>query len=97
MVPYSVELNDIAIMVIQHHESRVFLERTLDQFERLYDEGRDSARVLSLGVHPYVSGVPHRIKYFEQIFEAMQRRTGVLFWTNERILDWYREETGASR
>ena len=92
-VPYSVELNDIAIMVIQHHESRVLLERTLDQFERLYEEGRESARVLALCVHPYVSGVPHRIKYFEKIFEAMHSRQGVVFWTNERILDWYREET----
>ena len=90
-LPYSVELNDIAIMVIQHHESRVLYERTMEQFERLYEEGKDSARVLAICVHPYVSGVPHRIKYFERIFEDISRNPGVLFWTNERILDWYRE------
>jgi hypothetical protein len=91
MVPYSVELNDIAIMVLQHHESRVLFERTMAQFERLYREGEDSARVLALCVHPYVSGVPHRIAQFERIFGELTNRPGVLFWTNEQILDWYKD------
>jgi peptidoglycan/xylan/chitin deacetylase (PgdA/CDA1 family) len=89
-VPYSVELNDIAIMVIQHHEARVLYERTMAQFERLYEEGKKSARVLALCVHPYISGVPHRIDQFERIFEDLTKRPGVLFWTNEQILDWYK-------
>jgi peptidoglycan/xylan/chitin deacetylase (PgdA/CDA1 family) len=94
MVPYSVELNDIAIMVIQQHEARVLYERTMAQFERLYQEGKESARVLALCVHPYISGVPHRIDQFERIFEDLTKRPGVLFWTNEQILDWYRDLGG---
>ena len=93
-VPYSVELNDIAIMVIQHHEAQVLYERTMAQFERLYQEGKESARVLALCVHPYISGVPHRIDQFERIFEDLTKRPGVLFWTNEQILDWYRGQGG---
>jgi allantoinase len=91
MVPYSVELNDITIMVIQHHESRVLFERVMAQFERLYQEGEDSARVMALCVHPYVSGVPHRIAQFERILGELTTRPGVLFWTNEQILDWYQD------
>ena len=94
MVPYSVELNDISIMVIQHHESRVLFERVMAQFERLYREGEDSARVMALCVHPYVSGVPHRIAQFERIFGELTTRPGVLFWTNEQILDWYQDARG---
>ena len=90
MVPYSVELNDIAIMVLQHHEARVLYERTMAQFERLYREGEDSARVLAICVHHYITGVPHRIDQFERIFEDLTKRPGVLFWTNEQILDWYK-------
>lgn len=95
MVPYSVELNDIAIMMIQHHESRVLYERTMDQFERLYQDGEQSARVLAICVHPYISGVPHRIRYFEKIFEELRKRPGVLFWKNEQILDWYKSQVPA--
>jgi allantoinase len=91
MIPYSLEINDIPMMVIQHHESRVLYERTIDQFERLYEEGKDSARVMAICVHPYISGVPHRIKYFEKIYEDLATRPGVFFWTGEQILDWYRE------
>ncbi|MDP6602973.1 MAG: polysaccharide deacetylase family protein [Rhodospirillales bacterium] len=91
MVPYSVELNDISIMIIQHHEARVLYERTMAQFERLYQDGKESARVLAICVHPYVTGVPHRIEAFERIFEELSQRPGVLFWTNEEILDWYRD------
>jgi len=46
---------------------------------------------MAIAVHPYVTGVPHRIKYFEKIYEYMKGHPGVLFWTGEQILDWYRE------
>ena len=62
----------------------------MDQFERLYEEGKTRAKVMSIAVHPYISGVPHRIKYFETVFERLQKKPGVLFWTGEQILEWYR-------
>lgn len=88
-VPYTVELNDIPMMLVQHHESEHFARRVLDQFDRLYAEGEHRAKFLSVAVHPYISGVPHRIKYFEQIFEAMAARPGVAFWTGEQIYEWF--------
>jgi allantoinase len=89
-MPYSVELNDIPMMAVQHHESQVFVQRVKDSFDRLYEEGRDGARVMGVAVHPFLSGVPHRIKYFEQAFEYMLGHRDVLFWTGKRILEWYR-------
>jgi allantoinase len=61
----------------------------MDQFERLYEEGRERAKIMAIAVHPYISGVPHRIKYFEQVLESLQAKPGVVFWTGERILDWF--------
>ncbi len=94
VLPYSVELNDVAIIALQNHEARVVYERTMAQFERLYAEGAHSARVMAICVHPYISGVPHRIRPFERIFEELAARDGVLFWTNEQILEWYRNAIG---
>ena len=37
-LPYSVELNDIPMMIVQHHESDYLLKRAADQFDRLYAE-----------------------------------------------------------
>jgi peptidoglycan/xylan/chitin deacetylase (PgdA/CDA1 family) len=55
-VPYSAEINDITLMVSHHHESDVLLKRTADAFDRLYAESAESARVLAIGAHPYVTG-----------------------------------------
>ena len=73
--------------------SAEFYDRCMDQFERLYEEGASNARVMSIAVHPYISGVPHRIKYFRKVYEQLSKQPGVLFWTGEQILDWYRAQT----
>jgi peptidoglycan/xylan/chitin deacetylase (PgdA/CDA1 family) len=88
-VPYTLELNDIPIYVVQHHRSPEIFERARDQFDTLYREGGDSARIMCISTHPYITGVPHRIKYYDMIFEYMKKFEGVLFMTGSEILDWY--------
>jgi len=88
-LPYSLELNDIAMMVVQHHPAGEFVTRTMDYFERVYREGRDRAKIMAIAVHPYISGVPHRIKYFEAVLRRLRKQKGVLFWNGAQILDWY--------
>jgi peptidoglycan/xylan/chitin deacetylase (PgdA/CDA1 family) len=88
-VPYTVEMNDIAMMVLQNHPSEEWLRRGVDHFDRLYAEGEKSARVMAISVHPYITGVPHRIAYLEKLYEYILQRPGVAMWTGEQILDWY--------
>jgi len=88
-LPYSLELNDIAMMVVQHHAAGEFVTRSMDYFERVYREGRERAKIMAIAVHPYISGVPHRIKYFESVLRRLRKQKGVLFWNGAQILDWY--------
>jgi peptidoglycan/xylan/chitin deacetylase (PgdA/CDA1 family) len=88
-LPYSVELNDIPMMLVQHHESEYFTRRCLDSFARLYAEGKDRAKIMAVAIHPYISGQPHRIKYLEAVYDHVNRFDGVLHWTGAEILDWY--------
>ena len=90
-LPYTLELNDIPMMMVQHHESGYFLQRAKDSFDRLYEEGATRAKVMAMAIHPYISGVPHRIKYLEAVYEYAARLPGVLFWNGEQILEWYLE------
>ena len=96
-LPYTVELNDIPMMIVQHHESDYLLKRAIDQFDRLYEEGAERAKIMSIAIHPYISGQPHRIKYLEQIYDHVARHEGVLHWNGEQILDWYQAQTGAAQ
>jgi peptidoglycan/xylan/chitin deacetylase (PgdA/CDA1 family) len=88
-LPYSVELNDIPMMIVQHHQSDYLLRRAIDQFDRLYAESAERAKIMALAIHPYISGQPHRIKYLEAIYEHVAQFEGVLHWNGAEILDWY--------
>jgi hypothetical protein len=96
-IPYTQECNDVAMMLIQHHPAREYRDRALDQFAQLYDDARDSARVMALVVHPYIMGVPHRVRYFREALEAMRTREDVVFSTGEAILDGYLAQRSADR
>jgi len=95
-IPYTVETNDITMMALQQHSAAELLRRGLDQFERLYQESERITRVMAISLHPYISGVPHRIGYLEQLYDAIAAKPGVLLWTGEEILDWYRGQRPAA-
>jgi peptidoglycan/xylan/chitin deacetylase (PgdA/CDA1 family) len=96
-IPYTVEMNDIAMMVLQNHPSEEWLRRGIEQFERLYAESERITRVMAISVHPYITGVAHRIGYLEKLYHHIGRRPGVLHWTGEQILDWYVAQTQEKR
>jgi len=88
-LPYNFELHDIVMMALQNHASDEMYRRAMDAFECLYAEASERAKIMSIAVHPYLSGQPHRIAHVERTFKEMLSRPGVACWTGERILDWY--------
>lgn len=93
-LPYSLELNDSVVYAIEKHSSTEMplrVEQTLRTFER--ESARDGQpRVLTLPVHPHLTGVPHRIGYFCDILDALLARTDTVFMVGRQIADWYGEE-----
>jgi len=88
-IPYTVELNDVVISAVQQHPSDEMLRRGKAHFDRLYQDSADTPRIMAISVHPYLSGVPHRIGYLEQLYDHVLSHEGVLVWTGEQILDWF--------
>lgn len=91
-IPYTVELNDVVISAVQHHSSDEMLRRGKDHFDRLYLDGAETPRVMAISVHPYLSGVPHRIGYLEQLYDYVLSHEGVVVWSGEQILDWFNSQ-----
>jgi peptidoglycan/xylan/chitin deacetylase (PgdA/CDA1 family) len=92
-LPYTVEMSDITVMALQHHGGEVFYQRGVDQFERLYREGGERAKIMSIALHPYLTGHPHRFAHLERLYRHL-KRDGVLFWTGAEIYDWYVKNAG---
>ena len=94
-IPYTVEINDVVISAVQQQPSDEILQRGRDQFDRLCLDGAKAPRVMAISIHPYLTGVPHRIKYLEALYDYIQEHEGVVMWTGGEILDWYRTQIRA--
>ncbi|WP_375460651.1 polysaccharide deacetylase family protein [uncultured Enterovirga sp.] len=92
-MPYPVEVNDVVISAVQLQGSDEILRRGRDTFDRLYQEGATTPRIMPISIHPYLTGVPHRIRYLEELYDYILGHEGVAWMTGEEILDWYLAET----
>ncbi len=91
-MPYSIEVNDSIIYAIEKHSSPEMFTRMRDTVDRFQSEMADGApRVLAMGFHPHLIGVPHRIAYLEKMLELLMARDDTVFMTGSQIADWYNE------
>lgn len=86
-MPYALETNDVGALATG--EGDYFHELVVRQFDRLYDEGAESGRVLCISLHPHLMGVPQRIGYLERILDYVTSRSGVWHATGAEIAEYY--------
>jgi allantoinase len=91
-MPYSIELNDIPVFLDQGQAPEAFGKMICDQFDVLYEDGVKTGRVMSICLHPFLIGHPHRSKYFDQALAHIKSRQEVWVTTGGEINDWYRKE-----
>ncbi|MEM8664938.1 MAG: polysaccharide deacetylase family protein [Pseudomonadota bacterium] len=96
-LPYTVETNDITVFALQQHTADEFLNRGRAQFDRLHAEGAHSARVMAISVHPYITGVPHRMGVLEALLDYVAGHDDAVFMTACEIGDWYKGAAGCQR
>jgi peptidoglycan/xylan/chitin deacetylase (PgdA/CDA1 family) len=88
-LPYPVEINDVVITSVQVHKSDEIFTRGKLQFDRLYQETDDNIKIMAISVHPYLTGVPHRILYLEKLLDYILEHKDVEIMTGRDIHDWY--------
>jgi len=88
-VPYSIEVNDIPLFVGKSLSGEDFFQLLVDQFDVLYAEGKDNARVMCVALHPFVTGLPFRAKYLDQALAYISGHRDVWLATSDEIAEWY--------
>jgi allantoinase len=94
-VPYSTEINDMA--AFPKHSPVEFLRMIKDQFDTLYAEAAETAKVMAISLHPGRFGVPHRIRYLAEALEYINGHEHIWWATGSEILDAYRQAAGKER
>jgi peptidoglycan/xylan/chitin deacetylase (PgdA/CDA1 family) len=92
-VPYSLELNDKPAYEKRNRTADEFHDMIVRQFRVLYEEGAESGRVVAIALHPYLSGVPHRIGALDAALQVICRHEGVWRATGGEIAREFRRQT----
>lgn len=86
-IPYSLELNDSLLFAVERLPSKelvVRLEDTLSAFDR-----EQAPRIITLGLHPHLIGVPHRFVHLVEAVSRLMARKDTVFLAGSSIADWY--------
>jgi allantoinase len=93
-LPYSHEINDKPAFERFNRTADEFREMICRQFDVLYREGAQSGRVMAIAIHPYLTGVPHRIDAFAQALAYISQHERVWKVTGMEIATHYRAQAG---
>ena len=88
-MPYNLEINDSIIYAVEKHASPEMYRRMTDTVAAFERELERNPRVMALGLHPHLIGVPHRIGYLEKMLDALLARDDTIFMTGSQIADWF--------
>ncbi len=95
-MPYNLELNDSIIYAIEKHATGQFLDRTQRTLSVFEKESARRPRVLALGLHPHLMGVPHRFGEFENMLDSLIASPKTTFMRPEQIADWFEAQVPAA-
>ena len=90
-VPHGLDVNDSVIYAIEKHsipEMKLRIGEAILTFKReIADFGQ--ARVLTIALHPHLSGVPHCINFLTELTDDLRARSDTVFMNGSQITDWY--------
>ena len=91
-IPYSIELNDMPLFNMPSISIGDFYCRICESFDVLYAEGEKNGRVMAIALHPFLIGVPHRIRTLDRALAYIAGHGKVWFATGSEIIDAYRRQ-----
>ena len=88
-MPYTVELNDVPVYVVQNGASAALADRIRDTLAFFARSGFARTRVMTVALHPHIIGVAHRMESFTEAMQALARHPEVAFATSSEIGAWF--------
>lgn len=90
-IPTNITFNDYDIFTRHTLTNDAALSLVRDTFDILYEEGKDSGKLLNIGIHLHVTGQPARIRVLDEAIKYMKEHENVWFATRAEIADWFRK------
>jgi peptidoglycan/xylan/chitin deacetylase (PgdA/CDA1 family) len=91
-IPYSSEINDIPAVLEGKQSGEAFGQMIKDQFDVMYEDSAESGRVMSICLHPFISGHAFRSKYLAEALAYVTSRQDVWVTTGAEIIDAFKAQ-----
>ena len=88
-LPYSLEINDSVAHAVNNCPSDELLCRLEATLETFQAEVHLNPRVISVGLHPHLMGVPHRFPTLLRMLDLLAARSDTVFMTGSQVADWF--------
>lgn len=94
-VQYAHELNDLPVFLRQMRTPQEFRDMICRTFDVLFREAEkaDTAKVMAIALHPFITGIPHRIDALDSALEYICKRDKVWKAIGSEIVTAYRAQT----
>ena len=90
-MPYTMELNDVPIWVVEKQSSDEMLKRLETTLRVFEEEVQTNPKVITMALHPHVIGVAHRAYYLGEMLDLLLARDDTIFVNGGQIADWFVE------
>ncbi len=92
-IPNPAEWDDVQLLWHRRVAMGRYPQLVFEGMQTLYEEGAESGRLFGLGLHPWLLGMAHRIRYLDEAFERLAGFDKVWPATAGEIAEWYLSET----
>ena len=89
-IPVMSELDDVQMLWHRRVDTPAYPRLIREAYDVMDRDSARSARVLVLGVHAWLFGMPHRIRYLEDAIAYLARQENAWQTTPDRLADWCR-------
>ena len=91
-IPTHPEWDDVQMLWLRRVPTPRYPPLIADAFQTLYAEGAGSGRIFELGLHPWLFGQAHRIRYLDEALKRITAHDGVWQATAGEIAAWFLAE-----
>jgi Polysaccharide deacetylase len=83
-IPYGAEVNDSSTVVGRYASAHDFADMIVDEFDELLQAADDQPLVMSIVVHSFISGVPFRLRAFDEALHHITTASNDVWFTQPR-------------
>lgn len=91
-LPYALDMNDVMTFALDRNTAEEYYTRFKAAVDYFGSEPGSPPRIMTMGLHPHIIGVPYRLDMFARTLDMLMARDDTIFVTGNQIADWFSDQ-----